>query len=126
MSEDIVVSSVEEYRSACITLSRENKIYWRGQTSDYPKILPSLFRPGAIVDESFENLIVRLYASCYGIGDWQELQKTRVDDFEDHQPAGVFPNLFPGGLVLDYRQFPTKGLLDNRGSIMTSTSISKF
>src|SRR3989442_13725881 len=98
-TETIEVSSVEQYKSVCAGFAREGKVYFRGQVTDYPQVLPSLFRPGAISDNAFEELISGLYISSYNIGDWPEMRQKYIDDFNDTYPDPVtgVPSLLPGG-----------------------------
>jgi hypothetical protein len=58
-AEAVDVSSIAEYESVCMRFG-VRAAYFRGQVNDYPQVLPSLFRPGAISDESFEDLIGNL------------------------------------------------------------------
>ena len=98
MTETIEVSSVEQYKSVCADLARDGEAYFRGQVTDYPKLLPSLFRPGAISDDVFEGLISRLYISCYNIGDWRDIRQKYIDELNKTYPDPVtgVPNLAPG------------------------------
>jgi hypothetical protein len=94
--DTIDVSNLGEYQSACAKFGAT--AYFRGQVNDYPQILPSLFRPGAISDDTFENLIVGLYLDCYNIADWHLMQEEQRQEFEDSfNPIGPIVNLFPHG-----------------------------
>lgn len=105
--ETIDVSSIEEYQFACARFGAN--AYFRGQVNDYPQVLPSLFRAGAISDDTFEKLIVGLYLDCYNIADWHLMQEEQRQEFEDSfNPIGPIVNLFPHGMKDDGPAFPTE------------------
>jgi hypothetical protein len=109
MTETIEVFSVEQYEGVCAEIARAGRTYFRGQVTDFPKVLPSVFRPGVVSDTAFEKLISGLYISCYGIGDWHEMHQKQIDDFIARfpDPVNMIPNLLPGRA--DYElPFPTE------------------
>jgi hypothetical protein len=109
MIETVEVSSVEQYEDVCTDFARRGKTYFRGQVNDYPQVLPSLFRTGAITDSEFQKLICGLYISCYNIGDWHEIHQKEIERFNENYPdpiPGIF-NLSPGGINFNW-QFPSE------------------
>lgn len=103
----IDVASFGEYQSACAKFGAT--AYFRGQVNDYPKILPSLFRPSVNSDDSFGQLIVGLYLDCYNIADWHLMQEEQRQEFEDSfNPIGPIVDLFPHGKKDDGPSFPTE------------------
>ena len=96
MSKEFYVSSVSEYQQTCAHLGNAGNTYFRGQTVEYPKVLPSLFRNGAIFNGQFEELIGKLYISCYGLGEPSEIRKAYEDAAGQTWPDPIqFPNIFP-------------------------------
>ena len=95
--ETVNVSSIAEYESACTKFGVLGT-YFRGQVHDYPRVLPSLFRPGAVADESFADLVGHLYVECYDILDWQSMREEQQQEYEDSfQPIGPIVDIFPHG-----------------------------
>jgi hypothetical protein len=78
----IEVSSLRQFEDVCAGFSEQGKAYFRGQTVDYPQVLPSLFRPGAPYQPAFEDLICRLYIECYEIDDWRDIRRRQVETFQ--------------------------------------------
>jgi hypothetical protein len=98
--ETVDVSNIVEFEAACTRFGLSGT-YFRGQVNDYPKVLPSLFRPGAASDESLADLIGNLYVSCYGILDWQSMREEQQQEFADSfNPIGPIVDLFPYGSKL--------------------------
>ncbi len=107
MPQEYHVSGFTEYVSICEQLAKQGNTYFRGQVVDYPQVLPSLFRPGAVSNPDFEEMISALYISCYAIGNWQEMWQERLDEFARSfpGPVGVLPDFLPGGVTYDW-EFP--------------------
>lgn len=78
------VSSFADYLTACEKLSAAGPVVFRGQTKDYPQILPSLFRPNTPeVPTDISTIAARLYVECYALGSWEGFEEKRREEFEE-------------------------------------------
>jgi hypothetical protein len=96
-ADTIRVSTLAEFDAACARFASRDRIYFRGQTHDFPAIQPSLFR-SKVQNPAFEELVVRLYIETYGIGRWEEIRKRYLEATEPTpEPVGgtwLVPNGF--------------------------------
>lgn len=91
--------TVSEYLTICDNIAASGKMLFRGQTFDYPGIVPSLFRlnegevPATAGDDA-----ARLYMECYSISSWELVEAKRQRLLEDSY--GDAPNYFSGSVVM--------------------------
>jgi hypothetical protein len=103
MAWEFQVSSIDEYDDVCRQISASGRTFYRGQMTDYPQVLPSLFRPTAIPTFAFEKMIVELFVSAYGVGDPDEYGEGYDKQFEDSFPEPIrFPNFFPSDAQMGF------------------------
>jgi len=103
MAEEFEVSSIDEYNDVCTQLSGKGQTFYCGQMTDYPQVLPSLFRPKAIPTFPFEKMIVELFVNTYGVGDADEYGAVYDEQSEDSFPEPIrFPNFFPPDAELGF------------------------
>jgi hypothetical protein len=88
--KSVTIKSVSDYLAACDQLSALGKMLFRGQTNDYPEVLPTLFRKNAMkVSPALPELATRFYVECYGIGSWDLIEVKRRQRLEEsYDPIG--------------------------------------
>jgi hypothetical protein len=74
MAQTHSVSTFDEYMTLCNDLIKDSYIVFRGQTKDYPQLLPSLFRLSEPLVCNGE-LVLQLYVECFNICRWDKLQE---------------------------------------------------
>jgi hypothetical protein len=89
------IKTAIEYLDLCSKLKSCGQGFFRGQTKDYPEVIPSIFRKLGLEIDGAEKLAVRLYIRCYRISDWGKVEKAYLQEIEDSYGPPIGGNMFP-------------------------------
>jgi FRG domain len=87
MSRIIEATTAAEYFSLCNELACDQLDLFRGQTNNYPKIIPSLYRTTTVGEESHDS-IIRLFVNCYRLGSYEIIKEKYIDNINESYGQG--------------------------------------